>query len=413
MPPTSAEFTRSVILDYIRASGSISRVELARMSGLTQAAISTIVRRIIADGLVVESGYSESTGGKRRTLLELNASARFAVGVSLEYRRLTFVVTDLSGHLVGRLSTDGPRETSPRQVMENIAERIEPLLAYLQVDPELVVGIGIAIPGPLDSSLGIVQGRLPTSAWTGLRLKDMLEAVAGRPVVVDNDASCAALGEYWTNRHAAYEKTVTATVYMAGGIGCGILTEGRIFHGVSSNAGEIGHIILDVNGPPCPCGSRGCVGLYASPDAVVTKAGRDPDLVKHLGLTLEADEVQGDFRRLVRAAARGHGSSHQLIANAASYLGAAVTTLANILDLDEVYLSGPGFSDAGALYARVIQDTLDRGAFMRSIHPVQVKMSHIGPEAAALGAAALVLQRHLTPHSVRESARRRPAPASS
>lgn len=405
VPAQSADHTRSMILDYIRASGRISRVELARKSGLTQAAISNIVRKTIAEGLVIETGFSESTGGKRRTLLDLNATSRFAVGVSLESQRLTFVVTDLSGHLVGRLITDGAHDSTPNSVMTRIADQVEALIGHVQVDPGSVVGIGVASPGPLDSA-GALRGRQPTPHWAGLALKDLLEESSGRPVVVDNDATCAALGEYWTSRQAG-DKAVSATVYMADRIGCGILMDGQVFHGASSNAGELGHISLDVNGPVCRCGAHGCVELYASPAAVVLRAMSEPDLVQHLRLDPADTNHRASFGRIVKAAARGHQPSYRLIAEAAAYLGAAVVTLANILDLDEVFLSGPGFTGAGAIYARVIQDHLDRGTFMRTIHPVQVKISHIGTEAAALGAAALVLQRHITPHSASRSQRDR------
>ncbi|GAB3839125.1 ROK family transcriptional regulator [Kribbella italica] len=399
VPTMSADHTRSVILDHIRAAGRVSRVELARLSGLTPAAISMIVRKIMSDGLVLEAGTGEATGGKRRTLLAINSASRYAVGVCLDYERLTFVVTDLSGHLVGRLTVDGPRDTEPEDVLRTIGRQVTKLVRDLQVDPARVVGLGVASPGPLDSRQGILLGSQPTSAWTGLRLRDRLEALSGLPVLIDNDATCAALGEHWTSRRAADEKAVTATVYMADGIGCGILTDGRVFHGMSSNAGEIGHTSLDLNGPLCRCGGRGCVELYAGPAAVVGAARRLPELVSEL--QLDQADGRNDFRRIVKAAARGHDQCRQLLEKAASHLAVAVVTLTNILDLDEVHLSGPGFTDAGAIYARVIQDGLDQTSFLRSIHPTQVKISHLGTEAAALGAAALVLQHHITPHSVR------------
>lgn len=396
-----------MILDYIRGSGRISRVELARMSGLTQAAISNIVRRTIADGLVVETGFSESTGGKRRTLLDINSASRYAVGLSLEYQRMSFVVTDLSGHLVGRLITDGTRDVAPATVIERIGDQVEQLIVNLRVDPAAVVGIGVASPGPLDSWAGVLRGEQPTPQWAGVAIEEQLAARTGRTVALDNDATCAALGEYWTSRHGS-PRSVSATVYMADGIGCGILMDGRVFHGTSSNAGELGHITLDIDGPECRCGARGCVEVYASPAAVLARARQQPELVEQLGLEPVGGHPRAGFSRIVKAAARGHQPSLELIVVAAARLGVGIVTLSNILDLDEVYLSGPGFGDVGALYARVIQDQLDHGTYMRAIHPVQVKISHIGTEAAALGAAALVLQRQITPYSATRSVRRSP-----
>lgn len=393
----SADRTRSMLVNDIRAAGRISRVELARNSGMNEATISKVVRRLIDDGLVVEHGFSESTGGKRPTLLNLNSESRHAVGISLDHERLTFVVTDLSGHLVGRLTSAGTGDDDPDSVIERIAAEVQLLLDSVQIDRATVVGIGIASPGPLDSSAGALRGRQPTPAWRDYPLRDRLEARSEMLVALDNDATCAAVHEYWTSKQAD-SAPVSAAVYMADGIGCGILIDGIIFHGMSSNAGELGHITLDVNGPVCPCGSRGCVELYASPAAVVARALRNPKLVRELELDVSDDGVRSNFRLLARAATRGHEPSNILLSEAATYLGAAMTTLSNLLDLDEVHLSGPGFADAGAIFAKVIQKQLNERTFMRAVHPVRVKVSHVGTEAAALGAAALVLQHEITPH---------------
>lgn len=402
IPPRvqAGDLTRSTILGYIRSSGRTSRVELATRSGLTEATISNVVRRLIADGLVVETGLSEPTGGKRRTLLDIVRASRSAVGVSLDRERLTFVVSDLSGRTVGSAMMRGTGDDDPMAVVARIAHQVDSLLDNVQIDPASVVGIGVASPGPLDSGNGVLRGRKPTTEWRDFPLREQLAQTSGRRVVVDNDATCAALGEYWSSRTPAVAP-ISATVYMADGIGCGILVEGTVFHGASSNPGEIGHITLDVNGPTCGCGSRGCVELYASPAAVSARALLDSELVERLGLDPDPGASRANFGRIATAATRGDPSSHTLIADAARHLGTGIVTLTNILDLDEVYLSGPGFADAGAIFATVVQQRLDSGTFMRGIHSVRVSMSHLGTEAAALGAAALILQQEIAPHSIR------------
>lgn len=396
----SGDLTRSIILDYIRSSGRTSRVELATRSGLTESTISNVVRRLIADGLVVETGLSEPTGGKRRTLLDIERTSRYAVGVSLDRERLTFVVTDLSGRTVGGAMMRGTGDEDPVAVVARIAHQVDSLLDNVQIARASVVGIGLASPGPLDSANGVLRGRKPTAQWRDFPLREQLTETSGMLVIVDNDATCAALGEYWSSRTPAVSP-ISATVYMADGIGCGILVEGTVFHGASSNPGEIGHITLDVNGPTCGCGSRGCVELYASPAAVSARALLDPELVERLGLDLDSGAGRANFGRIATAATRGDIASHTLISDAARHLGMGIVTLTNILDLDEVYLSGPGFADAGAIFATVIQQQLDGGTFMGGIHSVRVSMSHVGTEAAALGAAALILRQEIAPHSMR------------
>ena len=112
----SSENTRSAVLDLIRSGGVVSRGDLVQLSGLTAPSITRIVKVLIEDGLVIETGYGDSTGGKRRTLLELNASSRYAIGLSLDDARLTYVVTDLAGNLVGRLVAEGFRDATPSEI---------------------------------------------------------------------------------------------------------------------------------------------------------------------------------------------------------------------------------------------------------------------------------------------------------
>jgi predicted NBD/HSP70 family sugar kinase len=394
----SANRTRSVILDQIRASGKISRVELAASVGFTEATISNAVRRLITDGIVLETGFSESTGGKRRILLDINRSSRHALGVSLDRAVITLVVTNLAGELVGSTEVEGTADEDPESVVRRIAVVGDELIRSLSIDPTSVVGIGVASPGPLDTATGVLRGRQPDPVWRGFPLEQRLEAVSGMPVVLDNDATCAALGEYWTRREGP-TPSVSATVYMSDGIGCGILIDGRIFHGTSSNAGEMGHITINIDGPLCQCGARGCVEVYASPAAVMARALEDPALVAQLGLVVDETVGRANFDRIAEAAMNGHEASRAIIAGAAGYLGRGIVTLSNILDLDEVHLSGPGFAGAGPIYVGVVQQYLDSGTFMRGIHPVKVTISNIGTEAAALGAAALILQQEITPHS--------------
>ncbi len=396
-PVRPSSQTRSLVFDAIRAAGPISRVELAAKCALTEATISNVVRIMLLDGLVVETGFSGSTGGKRRTLLEVNSAARFAVGVSLDREDITLVVSDLSGRMLGTSKEVGTGDTYPGIVVKAVAGAISDLLRDNDVDRSAVVGIGVASPGPLDTRRGVLRGQRPSSAWRDYPLEERLEDLTGLRVVLDNDATCAALGEFWTNRSVS-TAPVSATVYMADGIGCGILIDGRIFHGTSSNAGELGHISLDTAGPVCQCGSRGCVEMYASPGAVAAAALADPHLVAELALTPKVASSRDNYSRIAHAAVNGNRRAEALVSAAAVSLAEGLITLTNILDLDRVTLSGPGFSVAGPIFTRVIGERLTAGIFMREIHPVQTLLSSIGEESAAVGAAAMALQHEVTPH---------------
>lgn len=392
----SSENTRSAVLDLIRSGGVVSRVDLVETSGLTAASITRIVKILIAEGLVIETGFGDSTGGKRPTLLELNAGSRYAVGLSLDDARLTYVVTDLAGNLVGRLVSAGIGETYPPTVIARIQEELEALLTQLDIRRADVVGVGVAGAGRLDATGGVLRASLNAAAWEDFAVQEALEAASGFTVILENDSACAALGEFWVGRIPATQDF--ATLYMATGIGCGIIIKGSVYGGTSSNAGEIGHMIIDVNGPDCWCGSRGCLEMLAAPLSVVQRALKNKTLAKTLKLSGVPAELRMDFALIARAAAQGDRECVELIEESAMYLAKAMISLTNLIDLDHLYLAGPGFADAGSIYYRIIRDQLEHLAFMRSVHPVHVELSEVGLESAALGAAAVALQSELTPH---------------
>jgi predicted NBD/HSP70 family sugar kinase len=392
----SSTNTRSAILDLVRSSGTVSRIELAEMSGLTPASITRIVKSLIEERLVVETGFSDSTGGKRRSLLELNPDARYAVGVSLDDARLTYVVADLGGTVVGHLISAGIAQTAPREVVLRIADELEELFRELDIPLADIVGVGVAGAG-LDLGAGAERMSLTTDDWDAFAVQEVLESRMGLPVVRDNDAACAALGQFWAGRMSASQDF--ATLYMSNGFGLGLMVGGSVGRGASSNVGEIGHMVIDFEGPDCWCGSKGCLEILAGPRAIVAEGMTDARLTADLGLSGDDGHLRQDFDAIAKAAAAGDARGVALIERSARYVAAAMLSVVNLLDLGRIYLAGPGFADAGALYAAAIDDAVSRFARTRGIHGVDVILSDPGLDAAAVGAASLALQHVLTPHT--------------
>ncbi|MFS0704719.1 ROK family protein [Cellulomonas sp. 179-A 9B4 NHS] len=380
--------SRAAILDVIRAAGTISRVELTRATGLTAATVSTVVRRLLDEGLVVEAGRAESTGGKPRMLLRLDPYARYAVGVHLDHAGITYVIANLGGAVVARWRRPGAGADDPRDVVARIAAEVAATLARTGIDPALVLGVGVVSPGPISTSTGMTLTPPVMQHWAEFPLAAAIGDATGLPVLLDNDATAAAVGEYWSGGVAT--GAACATLYMGTGIGAGIVVDGTVYRGRSSNAGEIGHVCVALDGPACWCGSRGCVEAFAGPAAVVAQAAA-------AGVDLPGRGVSEDFAALARAAARGDAEPMRLLRASAEYLGVAAQTLANVLDLDLVVLTGPSFALAGSLYLPAVQERLARGFFARGAHPVRVTISTHASEAAAVGGAALVLQSELAP----------------
>ncbi|SDT35590.1 Sugar kinase of the NBD/HSP70 family, may contain an N-terminal HTH domain [Friedmanniella luteola] len=388
--------THSAILDLIRSSGVVSRIELADRSGLTGASISRIVKQLLTEGLIAEVGFGDRTGGKRRTLLQLNARSRHAVGVSLDFASITYLVTDLSGEVIARLDADGIGHEPPGEVITRIAAELAGLVESAGVDRSTLMGIGMAVAGRQDSAHHVLRSNPQADDWELFDIEETLSSATDLAVVVENDSTCAAIGEFWVGRIPA--SADFATVYMATGFGLGLVTNGDIYRGSSSNVGEIGHMVLDVHGPPCWCGSQGCLEMLAAPARIVERALEQPGLADELGLQGEPGTIRQDAERVARAAAADHEQALPVIEESAFYLSRALVSVTNLLDLDQIILAGPGFGAAGEIYLRRIWQDLERLSFVRAVHPTKVGLSKSSDISAALGAASLVLHSRLTPH---------------
>lgn len=391
----TAAQTHSAVLDLVRSGGVVSRVELADRSGLTEASISRIVRQLITDGLVAEIGTGDRTGGKRRTLLQLNAQARHAVGVSLDFARITYLVSDLGGDVVARLDAEGIGVEPPGEIVPRIAAELDEVVAAAGVDRSTLMGVGVAAAGRQDAAHHVLRSNPTADDWEEFDIEDALSSATGLPVVVENDSTCAAIGEFWVGRIPA--SADFATVYLATGFGLGFVTNGDVYRGTSSNVGEIGHMVLDVDGPPCWCGSQGCLEVLGTPARVVELA-IEQGLAEDLGLRGEPAAAREDFDRVARAAVGRHPQALALVQRSARYLSRVLLSVTNLLDLDHIILAGPGFGVAGEIYLRQAQADLERLSFVRDVHPTTVELSRSSDVSAALGAASLVLHSRLTPH---------------
>ncbi|HET6742224.1 MAG TPA: ROK family transcriptional regulator [Kribbella sp.] len=393
----TAQETHSAILDLIRSSGTVTRVDLADRSGLTGASISRVVKRLLADGLIIETGYGDPTGGKRATLLQFNPRARHAVGIAVDTPSTTYVVTDMSGRVIEQLSARGIGKDAPATAVRRITAELEALIVKAGIEPSSLVGVGVALAGRQGrGGTRLLRTDSEKYAWEPFAVRDTLQAAIDHPIVVENDSTCAAIGEFWAGKIPSANDF--ATVYMAAGFGLGLVTNGDVYRGSSSNVGEIGHMVLDVDGPMCWCGGQGCLEGLAAPAAVVARAEQDDALAEELALRGRRTSVRSDFAKIARLAAGGDERCLTLIEQSATYLAKALLSITNLLDLDQIILAGPGFSEAGDIYVRVASQELNRLSFVRAMHPTRVELSKLGPSAAALGAASLVLHSQLTPH---------------
>ncbi len=379
--PTGA---RPLILDAIRSLGQTSRSDVAAQTGLTGATVSTTVRSLIGDGFVVETGQAESTGGKPRRLLRLVNDARYAVGIHLDQGSVRMVMTDLAGDVVAVAADEDIGSRGPEELIGLITMRIGQLVADSGVSRRSLLGIGVCSPGPMTPDSAMVLSPATWRQWSPFPFADALESAAGLPVMVDNDATACALGEYWTNPAGAQG---LATLYMGTGVGGAVIIEGMPYRGASGNSVEVGHTCVALDGPPCWCGNVGCVEVMGGPHTMVGKA-------QELGLLPRDDTLalRGLYRQLADLAHAGQPQALALFEESARYIAVAAHTLATVVDPDHIALTGPGFAAAGDLYLPAIEQVLKTRYMARASHRIDAWVSQHADEASAIGAAALILQ---------------------
>ncbi|PRX97078.1 ROK family transcriptional regulator [Allonocardiopsis opalescens] len=386
--PRIGDFNQHIVLDVIRRSDGVSRVDLARETGLTAQTVSNIVRRLLDQDLVSEGGRRSSRGGKPATLLRLNASAYYAVGVHIDPARTTFVLTDLSGTVVARSRRRTSFRQGPERSIRALVSAIERMVERSQVPEDRLLGVGVATPGPIDRERGLVVEPPNLPGWHVVPLRESLLAGTGLPVVIDNDATAAAIGERWAG--GAARAGGFAFVYFGTGIGGGLVLGDQLYRGVSWNAGELGHMVVEPGGRACVCGNRGCLETYVSPRAMVLDAarlrGEEPPPSAPGGAA-----VMEHYGRLCRAAVAEEPVALRVVREAARRLGEAAVTLVNVLDVPQIVLGGTGIEHIGAHFAERIAAEVAARTIAREVREVGVELSVIGPDAGAIGAASLVL----------------------
>ncbi|HEY1157274.1 MAG TPA: ROK family transcriptional regulator, partial [Arthrobacter sp.] len=332
------DFNLTVILDAIRrTSGGLSRVELAQIVGLSPQTISNISRRLLDQNLIVEAGKEGSGPGKPRTILRLNPGGMYALGVHLDPAVTTFVVLDLVGAVVRHSRIKTPGGTDPSAVIATIAAEIAQLVEDSGVDRSRIAGLGVAAPGPIDLDNGTVVDPPLLPGWDRVELRDALARATGYSVLVDKDVTSAAVAETWAGGPSGAGSFIF--MYMGTGIGCGIVLNDEVVRGTSGNAGEIGHIVVDPDGPVCDCGQRGCVKSSAIPQVLVAEA--EAAGILQGPAAGSAAEIQQSFSELCALAYAGDERASAILDKSATLVARAASVVTNTLDVERVVFGGP------------------------------------------------------------------------
>jgi len=365
---------RSILLNVIKTEGEVSRVALAHMTGLSPATVTTITGQLILEGLVFEKATGDSTGGRPPIMLALNPRGGFVIGIKLMEGKAVGAITDLNASILAKDAIDLP-DTQVNTSVETLVTLVNRLVQQGGIKKKQLMGVGIGLAGVVDFAQGIVKQN-PIFGWKNVNLRELLETRMRVPVYIDNDVNTLTLGEKWLEPGKPEDDFIVIT--LGRGIGMGIVINGQIYRGKGGGAGELGHIMVDPNGPRCDCGRQGCLETLLSDRALVAEAQQ---------------KVSADVRDLDDLIARmkaGDQNAALIFTRAGKLLGHQIANLVNLFDPKLIIISGEGIR-MGDVFFSAVRSTFNEGVMPGLAEDTEIRVNSWGDDIWALGAASLVI----------------------
>jgi len=384
VPVTAASMraaNRAALVAAIRRQGALTRAALSEWTGLSKGAVSSLVADLLRDGVLYEND-ADAIAGARNRALHLNRDLGVALGIELGTSECRGIATDVAIR---------PLRRALRPVASTTVEASIALIADLARDllageARRCLGLTVALPALTDK-----EGRTVIYSeglnWSDVPLAARLEELLGYPVRVANRPRAGAMGEHWHGAGMGVDDSVYVSV--SDGIGAGVFIEGRPFSGAAGYGGEFGHTTVLLDGPPCACGSRGCLETVASLPAI-REAIRAA--VRQGTPTCLAEPIT--YRGIIDAVRDGDALALREVRRAAEYVGVGVATLINLFNPSLVIIGGY-LAEAGEVVLHAVRKAAQRRAFPTSYRHVEIRRNALSLDSACIGACALAVNGHI------------------
>ncbi len=391
---SSKEINRRLILEQIRTSDAISRSEIVDATGLSKAAVSTLVGELIDAGLVEETGSQSTAIGRPRIQLSLIAQAGLAIGAELTNQECRVILTDLRATPLRHVEHPVPgNDLSPDALLDFLKRCVDEITEGL--DRTQIVGMGVTIPGVVDPSTATVllSVLLP---WRNVSLNQGLARRFSFPVAVFSRGSAATWGERW---YGAGQNVRNMLYIRAGnGIVAGLVINGQPYLGQGFGAGELGHVTVQPDGILCRCGNQGCLATVATSEALLNRVRQllreNPGNALWRELDNQLDHIT--LADLIRVALAGNRLVQQAFAEVARWLAIALASAINLLNLDVIIVGGPMMA-AGEILLKPLRAELSHHALPTHLARVEIVASTLKENAPSIGAASLILHELMSP----------------
>ncbi|OIJ17680.1 glucokinase [Anaerobacillus alkalilacustris] len=313
---------------------------------------------------------------------------KWLVGVDIGGTTIKLAFISEAGEIMTKWEIDTDKSNNGQQIPTDIAKAIQTKLIELDQQKEKLIGIGIGAPGPVNFHDGSIEVAV-NLGWKNFPLKALLEQELGLPVVVDNDANLAALGEMWKGAGEGANDLIFVT--LGTGVGGGIISSGKIVHGINGAGGEIGHVTSVIEGgAPCNCGKKGCLETIASATGIARLAVEAITSTETPSQLRELYNEQKNLtaKQVLDAAREEDELATKVIDQVTLHLGLALANLSNGLNPEKIVIGG-GVSKAGDTILQPVKEQFARFAFPRVLDGVEITIATIGNDAGVIGGAWL------------------------
>ena len=385
-----AQMNKKEVINLIRRNSPINKAEIAKLAGLSIPTVMKITDEFEQKGLIRSIGKGKSCGGKRPQLLEMVDTAYYIVGVGIGRNTTRVIVMDMAGRPVsgGTIKTG---ETLPAEVfIQRVIQLIDQVILESGVGKEKILGMGIGMPGLLDNEKNIVLFS-PDFLWENVDIVTPIAAHFQFDIFFENSNRALAMGERWFG--SGVNSDYFICVSLGHGIGSAIVENGEFYRGSCGSSGEIGHITLEKDGLLCSCGNRGCLEALASGNAIARKGqeavrcGRKTKILEIAGNDIDAIDAKVVFE----AAKVRDKVAKEIVDSAIEYIGIGLASYINLLDPDKIILAG-GILNAGDYFWTHLINVIKERQMSFAGRKVKIQKAKLGEDAAAIGAATLVLK---------------------
>lgn len=390
----AGERNERLILRVLRQHGSLSQTDLCRLTDLGSSTASSIVSRLREKGLILESEGTSEKRGPKPVILKINPGARTIVAAEIDPDFVTIGLFDFNIQPLETQRVALREAHSVDQVLDELSTHLIALLDKNAVAPAQILGVGVALSGTISPDGHVVLSS--SMGWKNVPLRALLsERMMPCPVSLFS-TRVRLLAEMGHNGHAEFDNVLYVNV--ADGVGCSVTMNGALLQGATGRCGEIGHVVMDPNGPQCGCGHRGCLEAFISGPAIANRIARDLSDGKTscLGPSVnEQDNHKSIIIKWAKAVADHDPYAQALFEDFSGYLGRAVAMAVNLYDPQLVILAGYVNEACAETIQPMLETAISDSVYNSDSRTIQVQRARVGKQSFIIGAAMGVWQQNV------------------